>query len=294
MELPRQKDDGKAREKRQNNPAADRRLVGDRFHHLGIFGSKPPELRWPVEEKEDDVDARGADCQQLDDRLHRDRQDQSVLMFRRIGVARAEHDGEACHHHRHDEGKVEEMEIAAADAIIARVHHRRDRTRDRFQLERDIGNGADQRDDRHDHGNGRVLAITRRDEVRDRGQFLGLRQFHDTPDDGHSQREGEDRAGIDAEKFKPAFGGKTHATKIGPGCAIDRKAERVDDRPPLVGSGLASSLAVAVTRYCKEQQNIGESRDEYDPPRQQCSVPSTQSQEAYDTSSEMRIGTALA
>ena len=70
-------------------------LIGQRRHHLGAVGSRLPKVGRAIEQEEHDEDASRAEGEELDHRFHRDRQDQPVLMFGRVGMAGAEHDGES-------------------------------------------------------------------------------------------------------------------------------------------------------------------------------------------------------
>ena len=81
----------------------------------------------------------------------------------------------------------------------------------------------------------RVLAIAGGDEIGRRNDLFRLGKLDDPPDHRHAEREHQDRADIDAGKFQPALGGEPDAAEIGPGGAINRKAQRIDQRPALDG-----------------------------------------------------------
>ena len=114
-----------------------------------------------------------------------------------------------------------------------------------------------------DGGDARILAVARGDEIGDRGEAFGFGQRHDAADERHAEREHQDRADIDARKFEAMGRGKAHAAEIGPGGAVDRKAQRIDQRPALRCAAGALCLPVAVTCNRKEQQQIGERQGEY-------------------------------
>ncbi|MNH93633.1 Large-conductance mechanosensitive channel [compost metagenome] len=194
-------------------------------------------------------------------------------MFCRIRVASAEDDGETGHQQSDDQGKVDEMQVAAADAEIGWIDHHRDGAGHRFQLQRDIGHSADQREHGDDRCYRGVLAITGGNEIGDRGEFFRFGQFDDTADDRHAERKRQDRPHIDCRKFQPALGSKAHAAEIGPGGAVDGKAQGIDERTPAFGNTRKPTLSVAVTRHCKKQQDIGECRDKNDPAWKHVSSP---------------------
>ena len=271
MELPRQHDDGKRRERDQQHPAADRRLVGKRGHHGLVLGSLLPEVGRAVEQEENHIDAKRPEGDELHHRFHGDCQDQPILMLGRVRMARTEHDGEAGEQEGDDQRQVDEVEIAGADAVFGRIDHRRHRARDGLKLERDIGNGSDQADDGDKHADNRILAVARSHEVGAGGQFLRLGQFDDPPHDRHSDREHQDRPDIDRREFQAAVGGEPDPAEIGPGGAIDREAQRIDDRPPAFRDAVHTALPVAVAGHCEEQQQIGEGRGKDDPSRKHAS-----------------------
>ncbi|MNX86328.1 hypothetical protein D3C86_1182060 [compost metagenome] len=273
VELARQQDDGETGKQRHHDPAADGRVIGYGPHGLLIIRGKLPQMRGTVEEDEEYVKTDGAHGDELDQRFHRNRQNKSVLMFGGIGVAGAEHDGKPRHDDGDDQWQIEEIKIAAANAVIAGIDHCRHRAGNGFQLQRDIGNGADERDDRDDHRHGGILAVSGGDEICDGSQFFRFRQFNDAANDRHADGEGEDRPGIDAEKFQPPVCREPHTAEIGPGRAIDCQAERIDERTPLFRSVSVAAVPVPIACNRKQQQDISEGRTEYDPPRKHASSP---------------------
>jgi hypothetical protein len=109
MELARQHDDGKGGQDDEQDPARQRRLVVQCRHHLLVGQSLGPQVTWTVEQEEDHVDPGRDQSEQLHHRFHRNRQDQSVLMFGCVGMARAEDDGEAGEEERDQERQVDEV-----------------------------------------------------------------------------------------------------------------------------------------------------------------------------------------
>ncbi len=168
VELPGKHDDAEGGKRDHQNPARDRRLVFERGEHRGTLLRFCPQICRPAEQEEDDIDAHREHRHELDDRFHRDREDQAVLVFRRIRVARTEDDRETGEKERDQKRQVDEV-LARAYAVVAGVDHRGDRTRHRLELQCDIGNGPDERDQRDDCRNGRVLAVARSHEIGDGG-----------------------------------------------------------------------------------------------------------------------------
>ena len=76
----------------------------------------------------------------------------------------------------------------------------------------------------------------------------------------HRQAEGEhqDRADIDAEIFEPPLRRQADTAEIGPGCAVDSKTQRIDERPAMLRRARLSRSAVAIARHCEKQQQVGE------------------------------------
>ena len=167
VELPRQHDDGEGRQHDQQNPAADGRLIGHGRGDEQVLRGALPQIRRPVEEEEYNGNTDRGEGQQLDDGLHRHCKDQAVLVFRGIRVAGPEHHGETRHQDRDDQREVDEIEVAAANPVGRGVHHGGNGAGNGFQLQGDIGDRSDQRDESDDHGDRRVLAVAGSDEVGD-------------------------------------------------------------------------------------------------------------------------------
>ena len=96
-----------------------------------------------------------------------------------IDVAGAEQNGEGRHRQRDEERNVAEQRTADVDGRRDMGEDGFERGRDRFELQRDVGNGADDRDQRDGRGNRLALAVARGDEVGDRGDVLRLCEPHD-------------------------------------------------------------------------------------------------------------------
>ena len=75
-----------------------------------------------------------------------------------------------------------------------------------LQLQRDIGHGADHRDQRHDRGDELALAVARGDEVGDRGDVLRLGEPQHLQDQRIAEADHQDRPEIDGQEIEaPAW-----------------------------------------------------------------------------------------
>ncbi len=137
-----------------------------------------------VEHPERDEYADADESNKLDDRLGCDRQHQSILLLRGIDMARAKQDGEDRHCQRDVERNVTQHRLHRAARGSDMHEDRGQRRRHRFKLKRDVGDGADDGDERYGGGDGLGLAVTGGNEVGNRRDVLCLGQ----PYDAHDQR----------------------------------------------------------------------------------------------------------
>ena len=118
---------------------------------------------------------------------------------------------------------------------VGREGHLRDdgleRGRHRFELQRDVGNGADDGDQRDGRRHRLALAVARGDEVGDRGDVLRLGQPHDPHQQRREQADHQHRADIDGEEFVAGARGRADRAEEGPRRAIDRQRQRIDQQP---------------------------------------------------------------
>ena len=106
--------------------------------------------------------------------FHRDGQDQAVLVLGGVGMPGAEQHGEQRKQHGDDQRDVADEGIEAGRRAAVVLDHQADRAGDRLELQRDVGNGADHRDQRGDRGDGEALAVAGAEEIGDRGDLLRL------------------------------------------------------------------------------------------------------------------------
>ena len=218
----------------------------------------------PGEHDEGDEDADGEEGHKLDDRFRRDSEHQAVLMLGGVDVARAEQHREGRHQQSDEQRDVakERLHRAAAGRDIG--DDGADRRRHRFELQRDVGDHADDRNQRDGRRHRLALAVTRGNEVGDRGDVLALGKPHDADDERISEPHHEHRPDIDGEEIKA--GARRHAdrTEERPRRAVDRQRQRINEKPRAAAAD-ALTAAVAVTRYQEQKPDIGERDDDNEP-----------------------------
>ena len=250
VELPRQKQDGeRTQPDRGEEPAADVAVEGGERDRALLYGREQGRR---VEQHEGHPDTDRREGRELDDRFHGDRQHQPILMLGGVGMAGAEQDGEDGQHQSDQESEVAEQRrqlqrraVMGDEAIHAGGN--------RFQLQRDVGHGADDRDHGGEGRDRRVLAVARTDEVGDGGQPLGLGMAHQAFQKTRRQHEDQDRPEIDRQERKAVARRDAHRAEEGPGRAIDGEAQRVDGRPAWPGQSMRGA-AVAPPRHGEEQR----------------------------------------
>ena len=171
-----------------------------------------------------------------------------------------------CRHRECDEQRdVAEHRLHRAALGVDVSQDRAQRRRHRFELERDIGDGADDGDQGHGGGDDLGLAIARRDEVGDRGDVLRLGKSHDPHDQRRAEPDHDDGAYIDRQEVIEAGArGEPDRTEEGPAGAVDRERERVDEVAP---AALAAERprAVAIARDDEQQADVAERNGDDDP-----------------------------
>ena len=167
-------------------------------------------------------------------RFGRDRQHQAVLMLGRVDMAGAEQDREGGHRERDQKRGVADH---VRGELRRHMHeHRAEHRRHRFQLQRDIGNGADDRDQRHQRRHRLLLAVARGDEVGDRGDVLALGEPHDAQQAAACTARSSASARHRSSGSRSPTRGQADRAEKGPGGAIDRQTQRIDQQARAVGA----------------------------------------------------------
>ena len=256
VELPRQQHDGEQRQQRHRGDGADRRLTGEHRGSVGLCERAGEQVGGPVEHPERHEHADADEGDELDDRLGRDRQHQALLVLGGVDVAGAEQHGEGRHRESDEQRNIGEHRLGRAGLRPDLPEDGAQRRRHRFELQRDIGDGADDRDQRDGGGDGLRLAVTRRDEVRDRGDVLRLGEPHDAHDQRRAQPDHEDGADVNRQEVEAGARGKPDRAEERPGGAIDRERERIDEVPAAAAADPPRTVAIA--RHHEQQADIAE------------------------------------
>ena len=263
VELARQDDDADRAQQRDHQPGT-RSIDGrEAFHDLIVERNGGHESDHVTEGIEDDEDANAEKGDELDQAFGRNRHHEAVLVLGRVDVAGAEEDGECGHREGRDEGRVDDADagqlhgyqrVAAKKGLGCKD--------DGLQLQGDIGQQANQRDDRDDGGNGGALAVAGREEVGDRGDVLGFGETDDAGQKLPAKQEDEGGADVDGEEVPARGAGAADAAKERPGRAINRDRERIDKG---AAKGRAPAIASpAVASPCDREQHtdVGDGEDD--------------------------------
>ena len=173
----------------------------------------------------------------------------------------------AARQQRGPEGGVVEVGVRsavgqAADDRIVQQHG--EAGGDRLQLQRDVRHHADHGDDGDQAGQRGVLAVARADEVGDGGDAVGLADAQDLAQQQPAEAEDERRPQIDRQEGDAAMRGPADAAVEGPGGAVDRDRQRVDNARIDQAAALIGAL-VAVVGDGEQQADIAR-RDQDDEP----------------------------
>ncbi len=187
-----------------------------------------------------------------------------------VGLAGAEQHRECRHRQRHDQRDVADDRNRGDGLVLA--EDGLERRRHGLELERDIGNRSDDRDQRDGGGNRLALAVTRGDEIGDRGDVLRFRELDHAAQQRRAERDHQHRADIDREKIHAGAGGETDRTEERPGRAVDRQRQRIDQ--PAGAAALGRREPVAVAGHEKQEPDVAEGGCDHAPVVQhRCSLP---------------------
>ena len=269
MKLPRQKYNGHDREQRHSGKSFELRAVSKHRRGVGALHRLREQCRRSIEQPESDEHADGEERHQLDDRLRCDRQHQAVLVLGGIDVACAEQHRESRHRQRDEQGHVAEHHLLGASFRRDVDEDGSKRRRHRFELQCDVGNRPDDRDQRDGGRHRLILAVARRDEIRDRGDVVGLGQPHDPHDQRPAEPDHQHRPDIDREEVIAGARSQPHRSKERPGRAIDRERERIDQQAQ---PALAAELPepIAVTGNHEQQADVAKRDRDNDPAVEHC------------------------
>ena len=139
----------------------------------------------------------------------------------------------------------------------------REAARHRLELERDIRNRSDDRDDGDGRSDRLALAVAAGDEVGDRGDAPGARDADHLAQHAPGQHHRQRRPQVDGQEPQPGGGGAADAAEVGPGAAVDRQAQGID--PGVADHAAAGGgAAVGPGGHAEQRQQVGQRRPEYD------------------------------
>ncbi|MCY1434806.1 hypothetical protein D9M71_508780 [compost metagenome] len=170
-------------------------------------------------EAEGGEDAHGEEGQQLDQRLEGDGRHHAFVTLGGIQVAGAEDDGEQRQQQRHIQRGV--LQRAERLALVGHADFRvlpedQETAGDRLQLQGDIGDHPDHRDQRHQAAEQRALAVAGGDKVGDRGDAVGLADADHLAQHQPEQRRHQGRAEVDRQEADAAGRRPANAAVEGP------------------------------------------------------------------------------
>ena len=271
LELARQEHDGEHRQHDQPCPAriAAAGPLGRREHRgeLGVGGGAGEQITEAAVDAEGDEQPDRKEGGELDHRLECDRRDHALVTLGRVEMARAEQDRERGQQQRDVESGVGQQRHFAdvpghGDVGVVREHG--EAVRYRLELQRDVGDDADHCDHGDEPGEQRALAVARADEVRDRGDAVGLADRDDLANDDEPQRGDQRGSQVDRQEPDSARRRAPHASVERPRGRVNAERERVD-----VGVGdQAAALvgaAVAVPGDAEQRAEVCERYDADDP-----------------------------
>ncbi len=204
----------------QHVVAVDRQRAGERGW-CGIAQQNPGEQ------------ADREEGEQLDQRLQRDGEHQSVVVLGDVHRASAEQDREQRQRQRDPEGAVRDP-CVAADRSRARHHF--EAHRQRLELQRDVGHRGGERDQGDQGREVLALAVARGDEVGDRGDVALVGDRHHATEHAAKGDEQQCRAEVDREVVDARRGRAAHRAVKCPRRAVNGQRQRIHVRAqPAVG-----------------------------------------------------------
>ncbi len=201
MELARQQEHRKGRQARHDEPVADVQRFFENLRDFRRFRDGTDQIDRAVEKRVGDPEADREKGNELDHRLGCDRQHQPFLMLRRINVSCPERPAEDGHAEGNQQGDVIEHRREDVTGGNQRADHGGDRQRHGFQLQGDVGNDANDRNQCGKCCDRLALAVPRTDEIGDRRDAFCLGDLDDPLQQRVSERENNQGADIDGQEF---------------------------------------------------------------------------------------------
>jgi hypothetical protein len=247
-----QGDDGGGGEQDQPRPPAWHQLpVRDRRGGDTVDHRADPACQTP-----DHIDADQDQCDQLHYRLDRDGRDDAVVLFLGVQVPGAEQDGEQ-RQPRRDPDRDGAL-IGQHPALRPVGGEGPERQRHGLELQSDIGGGGDHRDQGGDDAQKVGLAEAGGNQVGDRGDSVAPADADKLAQDDPPADEHQGRTEIYGEEFKARTGGVADGAVEGPGGAVDRQRQRVDERRAQPARSAAFGAAFDEEGHGEQEGDINE------------------------------------
>ena len=260
MKLARQADDGAHRQHRidgklQQVAGAHRhhlckKVAGHLFVSLARFAQDQPEGKAPHRDK----------GQQFDHRLESDGHHHPPVVLGGIEMAGAEQDAEQRQQQSNPERQLAGI---AGRADAAAVDHQQIQPGDDgFELQHQIGEDPHDGDEGDHHGEPLGFAVTGGDKVGDGGDVLALGHQNKTGQQPPAKQKDQHGAKVDGHRRPGRFTRLPHGAEEGPGGAVDRQRQAVEQRLPLE---TVPFVLVCHEGDQKQQPQIGERQSDQQP-----------------------------
>ncbi len=164
---------------------------------------------------------------ELEQRFERDRQHQAAVVLGRADAARAEQHREQRQHQR----DVERAVVPRRRLQRTGAREQVEAHRDGLELQRDVRNDAEDRDQRDRGGQPRILAEPRGDQIGDRGAVRVLDQAHQPLQQAEAEHVEQDRADEGRRQPPARTRGLRDRAVERPGGAVRGQRQGVDVRP---------------------------------------------------------------
>jgi hypothetical protein len=223
VEHARQRQVGGGRQGDQADPAATIAVP----HGDGRGGDAPEGPFDPPAQRPDDEHAHGDQGAELDHRLDGDGHDDAMVALGRVEVAGAEEDGEDREAHGRDERH--EVRVGRDLAPFELAREGAEGERHGLELERDVGRDPRHRDHRDKGADPVRLSEARGDEVGDGRDALRPAHMHELAQEPPPADHDEARTQVDREVLEARARRVAHRAVEGPGGAVDRQGQGVDE-----------------------------------------------------------------
>jgi hypothetical protein len=170
-----------------------------------------------------DVDAHREKRRQLDERLERDGQHHPMMALGADEVARAEQNRECGQQQCDGQRAVDEVW-----SVGSRSDENLESERNSLELQRDVGQDANDCDRGDQHRYRLMTAISRADEVGDRRDVVALGDPNDSLEERSAEQEHQHRPEVDRQEIPAAARCASYRSVERPRCAVHAQRETID------------------------------------------------------------------